>query len=90
MKLKKPYVLFLGDVEDDLAAKVAFGIADWRKEDCVGQIQLEGCQTSLDIPKLTLHEAQNMGAKTLIVGVANRGGGISATWHSTMIQAAEM
>ena len=90
MKLKKPYVLFLGDVEDDLAAKVAFGVADWRKEDCVGQIQLEGCQTSLDIPKLSLYEAQNMGAKTLIVGVANRGGGISETWHSTLIQAAEM
>ena len=90
MKLKKPYVLFLGDVEDDLAAKVAFGVADWRKEDCVGQIQLEGCQTSLDIPKLSLYEAQNMGAKTLIVGVANRGGGISATWYSTLIQAAEM
>lgn len=88
MKLKKPYVLFLGDVEDDLAAKVAFGIADWRAYDCVGQIQLDGCQASLDLPLLTLNESVAKGAKTLVVGVANRGGGISESWHETLIQAA--
>jgi len=88
VKLKKPYVLFLGDVEDDLAAKVAFGIADWCLQDCVGQIQLDGCQASLDLPLLTLNEAVEKGAKTLVVGVANRGGGISESWHETLIQAA--
>ncbi len=26
-----PYILFLGNVHDDLAAKTAFGIVDWRR-----------------------------------------------------------
>ena len=90
MKLKKPYVLFLGDVEDDLAAKVAHGIADWRPNDCVGQIKLPGCKASIALPILTLEAAIESGAKTLIVGVANRGGGISESWHDTLIKAAKL
>ena len=88
--LRKPYVLFLGDVEDNLAAKVAFGINDWRGIDCVGQIRLDGCKASIDLPKISIIEAKKKGAKTLIVGVANRGGGISKSWHASLIEAANM
>ena len=42
MELAKPYLLFLGDVHDQLAAKTAQGIVDWRPDWCVGQLQLEG------------------------------------------------
>jgi uncharacterized NAD-dependent epimerase/dehydratase family protein len=89
MHLKKPYVLFIGDVEDDLAAKVAHGIADWRPNECVGQIKLPGCKANIDLPVLTIESAIEKGAKTLVVGVANRGGGISKSWHETLIKAAE-
>ena len=89
MHLKNPYVLFIGDVEDDLAAKVAHGIADWRPNECVGQIKLPGCKANIDLPVLTIESAIEKGAKTLVVGVANRGGGISKSWHETLIKAAE-
>ena len=29
MAIEKPYLLFLGDVRDALAAKTAFGVVDW-------------------------------------------------------------
>ena len=38
--IPRPYLLFLGDVQDELSAKTAFGIRDWRGEDCVGQLRL--------------------------------------------------
>ena len=36
MQIETPYLMFLGDVPDTLAAKTAYGIADWRPEWCVG------------------------------------------------------
>ena len=43
MDIKAPYLLFLGDAADQLAAKVAIGIKQWRPEKCVGQLRLPGC-----------------------------------------------
>ena len=40
MDLAKPYLLFLGDVPDQLAAKTALGVVDWRPEWCLGQLRL--------------------------------------------------
>ena len=37
MTIQQPYVLFLGDAPDPLAAKVAQGIKDWRPGLSVGQ-----------------------------------------------------
>ena len=82
-----PYLLFLGDAPDALSAKVAQGIKDWRPEHCVGQFRQDGCQADLGIPDLTIEEAIASGAKTLVVGVANRGGQISEKWHSVFEQA---
>lgn len=88
MELKKPYVLFLGDAPDDLAAKVAFGVAQWRPEQCVGQVRLAGCIPSLPMPEMTVAEAADNGAKTLVIGVANRGGEIPHVWHKALLEAA--
>ncbi len=85
-----PYLLFLGDAPDMLAAKVAIGIRDWRPEHAVGQIRLEGCGADLGLADLTLAEAKEAGAKTLVIGVANRGGVISAAWKEVLIAALEM
>jgi uncharacterized NAD-dependent epimerase/dehydratase family protein len=63
-----------------LAAKVAQGVKDWRPENCVGQFRQEGCKADLGLPDMSMKEAIDAGAKTLIVGVANRGGHISDTW----------
>lgn len=84
-----PYLLFLGDAPDPLAAKVAQGIKDWRPEFAVGQLRLPGCQADMGIPDMTLAEAKAAGIKTLVIGVANRGGVISQTWKKVLVQALE-
>ncbi|CUH78812.1 hypothetical protein TRM7557_02053 [Tritonibacter multivorans] len=88
--IETPYLLFLGDVPDMLAAKVAIGIRDWRPENAVGQISLPGCGADLGLTEMTLAEAQEAGAKTLVIGVANRGGMISQAWKELLVQALEM
>ncbi|MFU1478671.1 N-acetyltransferase DgcN [Roseovarius sp. C7] len=88
--IETPYLLFLGDAPDMLAAKVAIGIRDWRPEHAVGQIRLPGCGADLKLTDMTLAEAKEAGAKTLVIGVANRGGVISAAWKEVLIQALEM
>lgn len=85
--LNTPYLLFLGDAPDALSAKVAQGVKDWRPENCVGQFRQEGCQADMGLPDMTIQEAVAAGAKTLIVGVANRGGHISESWNSAFEEA---
>jgi uncharacterized NAD-dependent epimerase/dehydratase family protein len=87
--IETPYLLFLGDAPDGLAAKVAQGIRDWRPENCVGQFRMEGCKADLKLPDLTLEDAREKGAKTLVIGVANRGGKISAAWKEVLVAALE-
>lgn len=87
--IETPYLLFLGDAPDPLAAKVAQGIKDWRPENCVGQFRLEGCKADMKLPDMTLAEAKAAGAKTLVIGVANRGGVISQTWKKVLVEALE-
>lgn len=78
--LKTPYLLFLGDAADPLAAKVAQGVKDWRPEYSVGQYRLPDCNADMGLPDLDIKSAVQAGAKTLVVGVANRGGVISDAW----------
>ncbi|MGR3614545.1 MAG: N-acetyltransferase DgcN [Paracoccaceae bacterium] len=88
--IETPYLLFLGDAPDMLAAKVAIGIRDWRPDHAVGQIRLPGCGADLGLTDLTLEQGLEAGAKTLVIGVANRGGVISAAWKEVLIKALEM
>ena len=87
--IETPYLLFLGDAPDALAAKVAQGIKDWRPDNCVGQFRMEGCKADLKLPDMDLAEAKAAGAKTLVIGVANRGGVISKAWKKVLIAALE-
>ncbi|MGB1208078.1 MAG: N-acetyltransferase DgcN [Paracoccaceae bacterium] len=84
-----PYLLFLGDAPDALAAKVAQGIRDWRPDNCVGQYRMDGCNADMGLADMTLIEARDAGAKTLVIGVANRGGMISQAWKKVLVQALE-
>lgn len=85
--LKNPYLLFLGDAPDELSAKVAQGVRDWRPEYCIGQLRLPGCQADLGLPDMTIQQAVDAGVKTLLVGVANRGGHLNASWSGVFEQA---
>jgi len=88
--IKTPYLLFLGDAPDQLAAKVAIGIKDWRPENAVAQFRMVGCGADLGIQDMTLVEAKAAGAKTLVIGVANRGGIISDAWKAVLKDALSM
>ena len=88
--IQTPYLLFLGDAPDQLAAKVAIGIKDWRPENAVGQFRMEGCGADLGITEMTLEDGIAAGAKTLVIGVANRGGVISEAWKEVLVQALNM
>lgn len=87
--IETPYLLFLGDAPDQLAAKVAQGIKDWRPENAVGQFRMEGCKADLGLPDMDLAAAKAAGAKTLVIGVANRGGVISQEWKKVLVTALE-
>ena len=87
--IQTPYLLFLGDAPDPLAAKVAQGIRDWRPEFALGQYRMPGCNADMRLPDMTLAEARAAGCKTLVVGVANRGGVISESWIKVLLDALE-
>ncbi|MFS2224264.1 N-acetyltransferase DgcN [Pantoea sp. B65] len=89
MNIKKPYLLFLGDAHDQLAAKVAIGIKQWHPEYCIGQYRMEGCHADCELPDMDISAARAAGAQTLVIGVANRGGIISEQWISVLRQALE-
>ncbi|WP_339388098.1 N-acetyltransferase DgcN [Vibrio caribbeanicus] len=90
MSIPQPYLLFLGDVTDAIAAKTARGIAFWRPESCIGQLRLNKETISLGLPDLSLQAAKEKGAKTLVLGTANAGGVIPNHWHHVLIAAADM
>ncbi|MGE4562826.1 MAG: N-acetyltransferase DgcN, partial [Rhodospirillales bacterium] len=90
MALTTPYLMFLGDAPDQLAAKTASGVVYWRPEICLGQLKLDGCNADLGLEDMTLEEAADAGCKTLVVGVANRGGLISELWIKTIVRAIEL
>ena len=89
MSLQTPYLLFLGDAPDMLAAKVALGVKQWRPENCVGQLRMDGCQADCGLTDMTVAQAAAGGARTLVVGVANRGGVIAPGWIAVLKAALE-
>ena len=89
MHIEQPYLLFLGDAKDALAAKTGQGIVDWRREAVVGQCRLPGCGADLGVPELAIAEAAAAGARTLVIGVAIPGGAIPLAWQPSLATALE-
>jgi uncharacterized NAD-dependent epimerase/dehydratase family protein len=87
VQIKAPYLLFLGEASDALAAKTSIGVGQWRPEKCAGQLRLPGCKTTAGFPDMDVTAAARAGAKTMIVGVVNRGGVISKAWSEALIGA---
>jgi uncharacterized NAD-dependent epimerase/dehydratase family protein len=90
VSLRTPYLLFIGDAPDQLAAKTAAGIAFWRPEISLGQFRLPGCNADLGIPDMTIEEAAAAGVKTVIVGTTNRGGVLGEGWEGLLVRALEL
>lgn len=88
--IEAPYLMFLGDAPDQLAAKTAFGVKFWRPEKCLGQFRLPGCKADLGLPDMTIEEAAKAGVKTIIVGVANRGGLMGQSWIDPLKKGLEL
>ena len=69
-----PYLLYLGDSQNELSVKTSRGVAYWRPEWSLGEHRGPDCTVTLNLPHLDFAEAAAKGAKTLIIGVANAGG----------------
>jgi D-glutamate N-acetyltransferase len=80
ISLDPPYLIYLGDVPDMHHAKTGAGVAYWRPERCIGQMRLPACPVDLNLPDMTVQDARDAGVKTVIVGVAPKGGQIPQHW----------
>jgi uncharacterized NAD-dependent epimerase/dehydratase family protein len=87
--IRSPYLLFLGAETEPGFAKTAFGLRDWAREQCVGEFALPSATVSTGLPRLTLEEAYSRGARSLVIGVANRGGVLAADWIPVLSMALE-
>jgi uncharacterized NAD-dependent epimerase/dehydratase family protein len=82
-----PYLLFLGDITEAPFAKTAFGLRDWAPEKCIGEFALPAATVTTGLQRMTPAEAYARGARSLVIGVANRGGTINAEWMPALLQA---
>ena len=82
-----PYLLYLGEPKDELSVKTSRGVAEWRPELCIGEYRGPACTLTLGLPHLGFAEAAARGARTLILGVANAGGLLSAQTVSDVVAA---
>lgn len=89
LKLRKPYLLFLGSVTQKSDAKTGFGLRDWCPGDVIGQWSLPGASVSLGLPAIAPAEAAARGAGSLLIGVAPAGGQLPEFWVPTLVQALE-
>lgn len=87
--LRKPYVIFLGDITLRSDAKTGFGLRDWCRPDTIGEFHLPGATVTLDLPFMTPAQAAAAGAGSLVVGVAVAGGQVSPSWIPTLVEALE-
>lgn len=82
--LRKPYLIFLGDVQLKSDAKTGFGLRDWCHGDVIGEFGLATASISLGLPVFTPARAAVAGAGSLVIGVAAVGGKLPDAWISTL------
>ena len=82
--LRRPYLLFIGNAEDEADAKTACGLRDWARAACLAQLRLPQTQVDLGLPDMTPEAAARAGAGSMVIGVAPVGGGIPAEWESSL------
>jgi uncharacterized NAD-dependent epimerase/dehydratase family protein len=89
MTIRKPYLIFLGEVQDAPYAKTAFGVRDWAPRDCLAQWRLPECKVDLGLPNMQPAEAYAAGARSLLIGIAPSGGRLPSSWTAALLNAAD-
>src|SRR4051812_31000661 len=89
MELPYPYLLFLADIQHPTYAKTAFGLRDWARERCLGELALAGGTITTGLPRMSPSEARAHGARSVVIAVATRGGAILSRWVPTLLDALE-
>ena len=89
LDLPRPYLLFLGDVEEAGFAKTALGLRDWAADLCLGELALPGAKVSTGLPSMTPADGVRAGARALVIGVASIGGALMPSWIATLVEALE-
>ncbi len=89
MEIETPYLIFIADAKDALAAKTGQGIVDWRPTWSLGQLRFENCRADLHIPDMTVAEAATAGAKTFVIGTVSPGGTLPESWIPVIVSALE-
>lgn len=77
----------MADAKDELAAKTALGILDWRPEWVIGQHRLPECKIDAGLTDMSPADAAKAGAKTFVIGAVNPGGTIPDHWLESIFAA---
>ena len=85
--LRKPYLIFLGEVTLKSDAKTGFGLRDWCGPDVIGECRLPSATISLGLSHLSPGDAAKQGAASLVIGIAAVGGQLPAAWLPVLIEA---
>ena len=72
--IPSPFLLYIGHSNDELDIKTSRGLATFRSDDCIGEFRHDDCILTLGLPRRSITEARALGARTLVLGVANAGG----------------
>ncbi len=86
-QLRKPYLLFLGDVTLKSDAKTAFGLRDWCTQDVMGEWSLPKASVNLGLTRLSPSQAAQQGAGSMVLGVAAVGGVLPDHWLPEIVAA---
>ena len=88
LRIQKPYVIFMGDVADLASAKTGLGLRDWCREDVIGQIRTSAGAVDLGLREVTVDQAVQAGARSVVIGIAPDGGSLKQSWTATLAEAA--
>lgn len=83
-----PYLVFLGGQHNAGFAKTAQGLRDWARNRCVGEWSSDGVAT-IGLPRVSPADAVALGARSMVIGVANVGGAIDPSWLPELTAALE-
>lgn len=87
LTLSSPYLVFLGDVPNLAYAKTALGLVQWAPDLCVAQLRFADCEIDTGLKDMSVAEAAQAGAKSLLIGSAPVGGAIQENWLPTLLEA---
>lgn len=88
LSLSAPYLIFLGDIQEQVDAKTGAGLVQWCREKVMGQLRFDDCLVDLGVADLSIAEARAQGVKSIVIGVAPIGGKISQRWFQVLTEAA--